>query len=198
MAGIGGFYGYQWYKNLPVPEYTQVRTIPAPPTTLLPDAKPQPLTITFSRGVIRSEFINKSTAEQVELSPVIAGTWETPAADRITFTPKKDWPAGTQYTVSFKKTLFDRKALLKESRYSFTTPPLSVKPTSLKINEDVTDPTKRLAVGEFSLSHRVDRSSFEKRLTVLLNTNDATTGKKTQTPLTPTVTYSDNGDKGFR
>lgn len=174
---------YFWFSPRP-PETTFV--VRAPAATVLEDgSSPQSLIFEFSRSAARLDLVGKVIQDlpgNIELTPKIAGNWKWENDRRLVFSPslasldsklgvaqlKEDWKPSTIYTVTFGKTIFQSEANLSNFKHSFSTAPFSARLIETKFYQDVRDSKIKRVIATFKFSHPVDRSSFEKRLSLLL------------------------------
>lgn len=76
VAGLAGAYGWQWYKNLPVP-HTVSYSVHAPELTAY---QKQPividtLRINFAESVAPLAAIGQAVEQGIKLQPAAAGVW---------------------------------------------------------------------------------------------------------------------------
>lgn len=171
-----GWYLYHWYQNLPQPERVTAK-ITAPKitpndTVLIPDN----LTIDFgvgsagelsARSVAPLSLVGKEVTDGISLSPSTPGTWTWESDNQLVFTPKNDWPAGQEYTVTFNKKFFAPGTKMAAWRYSFTTLPFEALISSFKFYQDPVNPKLREAVATINFSYPVDTKSLENRIRIL-------------------------------
>ena len=117
-------------------------------------------------SVARIERLGKVISSGITLKPAKQGVWRWATDNNVVFTPETDWPAGTEYTVSFESTLFAEKTLLSSKRYSFTTPVFTSSFSGTEFYQDPNDSSVRRVVSTLSFSHPVDKKSLEARLTM--------------------------------
>ncbi|MDQ7017506.1 MAG: hypothetical protein Q9N68_14145, partial [Gammaproteobacteria bacterium] len=112
---LSGGASYAYYRTLPAPE--QVTAHIYPPTVNNADdtnSAPSPLRITFELNGTRTSaaalnHLDQSVNQQIELRPAFKGEWRWENESTLMFKPKKQWPAGQQYEVHFKKSLFAKQ-----------------------------------------------------------------------------------------
>ena len=169
IAGLaaGGWYGQRWWKARPKPVEVTF-TIKAPPRTAieaddLEARKPQPVSITFSDSVAPLSQVDKDVTT-VALSPALAGTWHWIDDRQLRFTPKDDWPAGADFTVSLPKKAFKPEVRLQEREAHFSTAAFVAKISSAKFYQDPFNPGAKKVVVDLNFTYPVTPAELEKRL----------------------------------
>ena len=99
-----GFYGWQWYSNLPQP-HTVGYSLHKP--NLTDYTQPSPvvdnLQVRFAESVAPLAAIGKTVSEGISLKPAVAGTWRWADDHTLLFVPEKDWPVDAGYTLDLAK-----------------------------------------------------------------------------------------------
>ena len=163
LAG-GGWWGWHWYQARPKPLRVAVIADPIPVTKLEKDLKPAPLTIRFSGSVARLEQIGKEVPSGIHLEPAAEGKWSWTSDAQLTFKPKRDWPAGQKYRVTFEKNFFPKRILLEREAVEVTTPLFSDVVQEIEFYQDPKDPAIRQVVATLAFTHSVDRKDLEKHI----------------------------------
>ncbi|MDQ7017393.1 MAG: alpha-2-macroglobulin [Gammaproteobacteria bacterium] len=112
------------------------------------------------------------------------------------FKPKKQWPAGQQYEVHFKKSLFAKQLPLAKDQSRFHTPKFSTEISSMRFYKDPTQTHIRNVISTFTFSHPVETQSFESRLS-LSSLPDNSNNKNSAKHYGFNVTYSNNKRQAF-
>ena len=125
-------------------------------------AKPNPAVLTFAVSAAPLARVGKE-AQDISMSPALAGKWTWTAPTRLEFQPAQDWPVGVDYSVSL-----GAKALAPhvqaERTVSFHSPRFEMKLRDGLFYQDPVQVNLRKAVFEINFSHPVDPESLEKRL----------------------------------
>ncbi len=164
-AVVVALFAYSWYQSLPKPTEAAF-TINNPSRTRIedPKAKPDPVLVSFSRAVAPIDRIGKEVIADISVSPQVEGTWFWVNDRRLQFTPKTDWPVGTEFTVSFGRGLIAGHIALKSDRARFRTARFEAHIGEVQFYQDPADPAAKKVVATVTLSHPVDTADFEKRV----------------------------------
>src|SRR5216683_6137128 len=121
-AVIVAVLAYAWYQGLPKPREATF-TINNPARTRIedPKAKLDPVVVSFSQAVAPIDRIGKEVIADISISPQVEGTWFWENDRRLQFTPRADWPVGTDFTVDFARGLIAEHVALKSDRARFHT-----------------------------------------------------------------------------
>ena len=129
------------------------------------DGKPRPVILKFSVSAAPLAWVGKE-AQDIELSPALAGKWTWSAANQLEFLPNEDWPIGERYTVKL-----GAKALAPhvtaERKLSFAAPAFEVDIRGAEFYQDPVQVSLRKAVFDVAFSHPVNPDIFEKQLRLL-------------------------------
>ena len=171
------------------------------------DAKPSSLDIRFvydyeslnegqvrpdgQPSIARIDLVGKVVDQGITLVPAKKGVWSWASDNNLLFVPETDWPAGTQYSVSFSDTLFAEKTLLSANSYPFETPGLTAQFSATEFYQDPQDSSVRRVVSTLSFSHPVEKASLAGRLTMGIQAQQ-TTASNALLQHGFTVTYSKN------
>jgi hypothetical protein len=163
--------GYEWYKHRPRPRYIGV-TVTQPALTEWDDngrKAPKPLLVDFAESAAPLKSVEKPVPAGVALSPNLAGTWFWVSDKQLRFTPKDDWPIGTNITIRLaKRGLLTRDALLEDYSLPFSTAPFAAKIESAEFYQDPRDPSLKKVVTTLGFSHPVDTERLEKSVALAL------------------------------
>lgn len=125
-------------------------------------------------SVARIDLIDQKLASGVSLSPAKKGTWLWMSDNRLQFTPETDWPAGTEYTVSFDDTIFNPQTILASQSSTFKTHSFDIKVADIEFYQDPKDVSIRRVISTVKFSHPVDKKSFEKHVNMTMRPSGAT------------------------
>ena len=163
-AVISGCFLWNGWKHRPQPLETEwsIQT----PEIGAPEDQPQPgaLSISFNRSVAELAQIGKPALTGIELTPVIAGSWQWTSGSSLVFTPKVEWPAGTEFTITLARKIFSGHAKLATLTKTFHTAPFSAEILAPTFYINPKDPAKKQVTATLTFSHPVDHDSLEKNL----------------------------------
>jgi len=117
-------------------------------------------------SVARIDLVGQEVGEGIKLTPAKKGKWTWIDDRRIQFVPETDWPAGSEYSVSFDETVFLSEVILSSSTYQFSTPELSAEISNIEFYQDPQEISVRRVISTLKFSHPVDKESFEKNLSM--------------------------------
>ena len=182
--------GYIYYDSLPKPVMVKAETDGIGITGNSEDAKPDPLELRFDYdysalnpdqerpagypSVARIDLVGEKVAQGISISPMKPGSWTWLDDRRLRFTPETDWPAGTEYTVSFDEAIFSQGTLLSQKQVGFSTPAFSPQITSIEFYQDPVDISVRRVISTIQFSHPVDHKSLEAKLSMGMRPSDST------------------------
>lgn len=195
ILGYGVYRGVLWYQSRPKPDYAKV-TLQRPGNYDLENKKSLPLNIYFSQSVAPLDSVDKSPAEHIELSPKVEGKWRWVSDRQIEFTPastddpKSHWVAGEKYTVTLKKKLVAKHILLEKFDYDFQAREMKAYINKQEFYQDPRDPKIKRALVNFSYNYPLDTEDFKKRLTMTLQTKDASVLGASAKSVPFTVTFN--------
>lgn len=164
-AALVALLAWVGYASLPKPSEATF-TISSPARTRIedPKAKPDPVTVVFSQAVAPMDRIGKEVLADITLSPPAEGTWAWLNDRRLQFTPRNDWPVGTEYSVSFDRSLTAEQVALQSYRARFATARFEASISEVRFYQDPVDPTAKKVVTTVNFTHPVDTADFEKRV----------------------------------
>lgn len=199
LATVGG--GYAYYDSLPKPEMVTAKAQTPPITPNVKGAAPNPLRVSFNlngipTSVAALDTMDKDLNSSIKVVPALKGNWKWESENTLIFTPKKDWPAGEEYSLSFSEKLFSKRIELKEYETTFSTPSFKAAINSVRFYKDPENAQIRKVVGTLSFSHPVDSTSFEKNLSLYMQSKQAS-DKRGAKPYKFTVSYDDNKRQAF-
>ena len=146
---------------------------------------------TGTPSVARIDLVGKVIEAGINLTPAKNGVWTWDGDNRIVFKPETDWPAGTEYSVTFTEELFSEQTILSTDSYAFETPDFSASFSATEFYQDPKDSSIRRVVSTLSFSHPVDKASLEENLSMGMQAEKATDLKKIK-PHGYAVSYSKN------
>lgn len=101
----------------------------------------------------------------VTLAPAHPGAWLWSDDRTLVFTPAKDWPIGTDFTVTVDPRVAVAPGVkLAQDAFEFSTAPFAGKVDSAEFYQDPQDPKLKKGVFALTFSHPVDAASLEKHL----------------------------------
>ena len=123
-----------------------------------------PLRLRFAGPVAPIALVGKAP-QGVTLSPAHAGEWLWSDDKTLVFTPAKDWPIGTDFTVELDaKTAVASKVKLAQDEFEFATAPFTAKLDSAEFYQDPQDPNLKKGVFALAFSHPVETASLEQHV----------------------------------
>ena len=157
---------YLWIESRPKPEYLAISISEPSPTRLEKDAKPDPVRISFSGAAAPIERVGKEVKDGFTVSPPVAGVWRWESDSALVFVPAEDWPVGQEYRLEFGSSFLAPQALVESRRIRFHAPSIKASVASTDFYEDPTDAKNKRVVVAIQFTHRVDKASVEKRLSL--------------------------------
>src|SRR5262245_11683537 len=193
-----GYALYRYLESRPKPAYLTIDVVEPTPTRLEPDAKPEPLRVSFSGSAAPLERIGKSVTDGFTVTPPVEGTWTWETSSDLVFTPAAEWPVGQTYRLDMGPGFLAKQALVERRRIEFRSPPITARVAGQELWEDPTDPANKRAVVTIELTHPVDKATLEKRVAFRMrvepeNRFDGPASR----PLGFKVTYDDKGARAF-
>ena len=150
------------------------------------DGKPRPVILHFSVAAAPLARVGKE-AQDVSLSPTLAGKWTWTSATELEFQPADEWPIGQRYTVTLgAKALAPHVTTDRE--LTFSSPAFQVSVKEATFYQDPVQVGLRKVVFDVGFSHPVNPDVFEKSLVLVA---DKAIGNliKANEPIKYTVTY---------
>ena len=166
----GGWYGWYWYQNRPVPETVPYRVTPPGLTNYRQETiTPEPLRIQFGTSVAPLPAVGQRISEGIVMQPALAGAWRWANGSVLVFEPEHDWPVGQHYDVTLEPdTLLAPGMLLDEKAFEFESAPFTVKIQRPRFYEDPRDNTAKQLLATLTFSHPVDQDSVRRRIAIEL------------------------------
>ncbi|HUO05534.1 MAG TPA: alpha-2-macroglobulin [Candidatus Binataceae bacterium] len=162
----GGFAGLNWYRHRPIPRHLEVSTIWPHATPLKPGAVPEPFRIQFSGSAAPLGAIGKPVTSGITVTPPLAGEWRWDSDSELLFTPAHDWEVGQDYTIDLDRRMFPSHVLLAKYSVILRSPAFRASIDQAQFYEDPTNPKIKEVVATVSFTHPVDKTSFEKRVSM--------------------------------
>ena len=123
-----------------------------------------PLRLRFGGPVAPIELVGKAP-KGVSLSPAHPGQWLWSDDKTLVFTPAKDWPVATAFTVEIDAgAAVAPKVKLAQDEFEFATAAFEAEVDNAEFYQDPEDPNLKKGVFALSFSHPVDAASLEKRI----------------------------------
>lgn len=183
IVGGGLYYNKWWEAHKPRPKVlVEVRKVSgnliAPGDTVVTfDQKTkktvthiQPVVLRFTGAIAPLEKLNKvvnnAANEDVTMTPAAEGEWKWTSDRTLTFTPKNDWPASTEYEVRLVTRTLPKEVQLKDNTWKFTTTSLSANFHDTEFYTDLKDPTIHQVTTQLTFNRPIDLKTLEQHLSV--------------------------------
>ena len=210
IAGVIG--GYQYYQGLPKPLFITADIDVPDLTPNVDSAQPDELRIDFVYdlerlnpeqerpegwpSVARIDLVDQVVKSGVVMTPALPGQWSWEGDRTLIFAPQQEWPAGTEITLSFDKSLFVEDAHFKNRAYRFTTPQFTVSIEEADFYQDPKEKSLRSVVATLHFSHPVDKQSLEEHLSMSMRPSGSTVEAPAKN-FTFTVAYDKNQREAY-
>lgn len=165
LASIASVY---WYIHQP--EGILISAEISPPTSLRDS-----LTIDFvniknkkSVSVAPIEYYDKEVETGIKMQPALAGRWQWIKDNALLFTPTEDWPAEQTYKIHFDRKIFDSQHNIKSYRHEFSTLPLEISVSELRLYQDLVNPQLQNIVGTLYINFPVDEKSLIEHTSLIM------------------------------
>ncbi|MBV8633917.1 MAG: alpha-2-macroglobulin family protein, partial [Burkholderiaceae bacterium] len=162
-----GWYAAHFSAIHPDGQKTTAGVSVTPPgrTAIESDGKPQPVVLNFSASAAPLSRVGKE-AQDVAISPAIAGKWLWSEANKLEFTPAADWPIAVEYTVTLgAKALAPHVDVDREVKFS--SPRFAMTIGDPTFYQDPVQFTQRKAVFQVNFTQPVNPELFEKRVHIV-------------------------------
>jgi len=191
---VGGWFGHAWWQARPKPVGVSVSTSGPALTDFANGGSPQPMTLVFSNSVAPlvakgQEFAGNDSRSDITITPPIEGTWRWDSDRQLAFTPKAEWPVGTEFKVVLDADAVAPQIRLAAHEFTFSSPAFQPTLRKAEFYQDPVNPAIKKVEIEVGFTHPVNTVEFEKRIELRLGTQAEGTlgiGRET-TPFT--VTY---------
>ena len=186
---VGGWFGHAWWQARPKPVEVSVKTSGPAITDFANNGAPQPMTLVFSNSVAPLALVGKDVTSSIALTPPIEGTWHWDSDRQLAFTPKAEWPVGTEFKVTLAADAVAPQIRLVAREFTFTSALFQPTLRKAEFYQDPVNPAIKKVEIEVGFTHPVNTVEFEKRIELRLGTQAEGTlgiGRET-TPFT--VTY---------
>jgi uncharacterized protein YfaS (alpha-2-macroglobulin family) len=166
-----------YYDSLPKPTYVTFSHYdpgPTDPETLEPNS----LVVNFDRSAANLEDLNKVISKGLKIYPEVLGSWRWTSDSSLKFVPighgqaRGDWQIGTEYKVTFEKTLFPKHVMLKEYGFSFKTQGLKAFIDKEEFYIDPLNPNVKRVVVSLKYNYPIDSESIKKHIKFTLQDRD--------------------------
>ncbi len=198
LAAAGaGWFGWQWYKNLPAP-HTVAYTVHAPSITDYRTEPPgvRPLRVQFAESAAPLAAIGKPVTTGVRLTPSQPGAWHWANDRTLIFTPQADWPVDKTFKVHFEqKGLFAGGVLLDAYRAEFRTAAFTASIRENRLYQDPQTPALKKLVATVRFSHPVDQKRFRDHVSIELGTGLGY--RETDVAVAPEITFDGLGLEAY-
>lgn len=169
-SGIGGWLGWQWYKNLPEPHTVDYRVQAPGPTDY--ERTPiviAPLRVSFAESVAPLEHIGKPVVQGLSLDPAVPGEWRWNDDRSLEFKPQGDWPVAGEYQIHFAdEDFFAGGVLLRQYQATFKTTAFRAEISEGELYQDPVDSNLKKLVATVKFSHPVDEAALRERIQLKL------------------------------
>lgn len=167
--GVGAFYGYEWYSNLPEPYYTRIEAEgPMAPLKEFPDQIPT-VKFRFSSSVANIKSKKDIDPGLISISPKIAGRWKWLNSSSIEFAPTESWKIGEEYEVQFQPKLFLSEVKLKSFEFEFKTPAFKFDVQHREFYQNPENRKEKRVIVHVGFSHPVDPDSFRDEVSMKMS-----------------------------
>ncbi|MDZ4404365.1 alpha-2-macroglobulin [Prosthecobacter sp.] len=187
---FAGMKGWNWWeahrarpRELTAMREATVKLVAPGLATIVNDQRvPTKLRLDFSVSVAPLKAVGEPNPPGLSLSPDHPGKWRWVNDKSLLFEPTNDWPADTEFAVTFKSDAVAKEVILKQTEWNFTTPKLDVSLPSVAFYTDPQDPTVHQIVAEVKTSHPVALAELEQRVKVEVLGGTPVFAWKGQTP----------------
>lgn len=157
-----------WWATRPTPVDPDAvaATLTAPVVTDYTKTPPvlSPLTLRFDAPVAPLAAIGKAPTG-VRLSPEHPGAWLWSDDRTLVFTPAKDWPIDTEFTIAVDpKRALAPKIRIAQDEHEFTTADFEIAVAGAEFYQDPDTVALKKAVYALTFSHPIDAASLERSL----------------------------------
>ena len=189
VLAVAGWYGHAWWQARPKPvEVSFSATNPAL-TDFVKNGPPQAATVAFSNSVAPLALVGKEVTSGITLTPALEGTWRWASDRQLSFTPKADWPVGTDYKVVLDRSAVAPQIRLASLETTFSSAAFVPTLKRAEFYQDPIDPKIKRVEIELTFTHPVNTVELERRIELQLATQaEGTLGLGRETTAF-TVTY---------
>ncbi|MBL7716845.1 MAG: alpha-2-macroglobulin family protein [Bdellovibrionales bacterium] len=168
-VGTGGYYGYEWYSNLPQPDYVRIEVSgPSSPSKDFPEKHPA-VQFRFSSSVANIKSKKEIDPNLISISPKIAGYWKWVNNGSIEFTPTEAWKVAEQYEVYFQPKLFSPDSKFKDYEVEFKTQEFKFDIVKSEFYQNPENRKEKRAIVHVGFSHPVDPESFKDEVSMKMS-----------------------------
>ena len=168
LLASGGYFGHAWWQARPKPmEVSFVVSNPAL-TDFANAGLPQPMSVKFSQSVAPLAQVGKEVTAGISTTPAVAGTWHWTSDRQLDFTPKADWPVGTDYKVLLNRSAIAPQIQLDSYEFAFASAAFQATVRKAEFYQDPVNPAIKKVEIELDFSHPVNTAELEKRIELRL------------------------------
>ena len=120
-------------------------------------------TSTVSYSVAKLDLVGKQLTKGIKVTPELIGEWTWYSENQLKFTPKQDWPAGQEYSVSFDTAIFKTDIKLSDDEHVFKTPRFNLTLSSLAFYQDPKTKSHKV-IATLKASHPTNIDSIKSKL----------------------------------
>ena len=202
--------GYWYVDSLPKPVMVKAEFDDIQITSNYDDAQPSNINIQFEYdfsalndtqerpegvpSVARIDLVGKKIPTGIDISPAKKGTWSWIDDRRLRFVPEIDWPAGTEYNISFEPSVFVEEVVHSQKTYTVSTPEMTAHFSGVELYQDPQDISLRRVVATLKFSHPIDKGTLEKKVRMAMSTSNRVTHNNESKKYGLSLTY----DKNYR
>ena len=204
---VGGA-GYLYLDSLPKPVMVKAEFNTLEITPNFDNAKPSHIDIRFEYdfsalkknqirpkgvpSVARIDLVGKEISSGIKISPVKKGTWHWTTDRDISFVPETDWPAGTDYKITFSPTIFAEEVVHSQESYDIRSAEMSAKFTKIELYQDPKNISIRRVVATLNFSHPIDKAQLENKLNMTMIVSDRNVYQSPKMQQAFSLTYGKN------
>ncbi|MEP7101845.1 MAG: MG2 domain-containing protein, partial [Burkholderiales bacterium] len=167
---VGGWFGHAWWQARPKPVEVSVKASGPALTDFANNGAPQPMTLIFSNSVAPLALLGKEVNSGITVTPPIEGTWRWASDRQLAFTPKAEWPIGTEFKVVLDANAVAPQIRLETHEFTFTSALFQPTLRKAEFHQDPVNPAIKTVEIEVGFTHPVDTVEFEKRIELRLGT----------------------------
>ena len=130
------------------------------------------------KSVAALSRLDQVLTDGVAISPQLAGEWRWQDERHLRFEPATDWPADTEFTVSYDASLFAPNLRIDDPQVTFRTVPFSASIAQLEFYQDPTQSSQRKVVGTLEVSHPVTADDLRREVSMSLRQGNQTVADK--------------------
>ncbi|MBV8586656.1 MAG: hypothetical protein JO308_10250, partial [Verrucomicrobia bacterium] len=152
------------YQHQPRPPSVQITVNGPALTPLEKELKPQPVFFNFDQ--VAAPLGKVGASVNFQLTPRLEGEWKWTTDRQLVFSPHADWPANTEYQVTFTESDLDPRVHLEDRTIKFRTSKLNVHWVDAKLYQDPVKPEERSLVATIESSHPVSTDALKQAISM--------------------------------